>query len=179
MEATILLVLWEIIILGLLLPPQKIDIFQFTKRIIISTKPQWWSTLYTNKIILNRIDLEKINTYASDKLNIYYGFCKLDQIFSDPKSQLLKNWPPSAFKNIFTIVSSQSISHEDSNELYPELTSNKMAQIWNNLQLNNAKSIADVRASALEWYRKNLQNWHVIFKFYSISSTLMLLPTGL
>ena len=27
-----------------------------------------------------------------------------------------------------------------------------MAQIWNNLQLNNAKSIADVRASALEWY---------------------------
>ena len=41
---------------------------------------------------------------------------------------------------------------------HPELTSNKMAQIWNNLQLNNAKSIADVRASALEWYRTNLQN---------------------
>ena len=38
------------------------------------------------------------------------------------------------------------------------LTSNKMAQIWNNLQLNNAKSIVDVRASALEWYRTNLQN---------------------
>ena len=37
-------------------------------------------------------------------------------------------------------------------------TSNKMAQIWNNLQLNNAKSIADVRASALEWYRTNFQN---------------------
>ena len=34
-----------------------------------------------------------------------------------------------------------------------------MAQIWNNLQLNNAKSIADVRASALEWYRTNYQNW--------------------
>ena len=33
-----------------------------------------------------------------------------------------------------------------------------MAQIWNNLQLNNAKSIADVTASALEWYRTNLQN---------------------
>ena len=29
--------------------------------------------------------------------------------------------------------------------------SNKMAQIWNNLKLNNAKSITDVRASALEW----------------------------
>ena len=115
MEATILLVLWEIIILGLLLPPQKIDIFQFTKRIIISTKPQWWSTLYINKIILNRIDLEKINTYALDKLNMYILWiekqvCKLDQIFPDPKSQLLKNWPPSAFKNIFTIVSSQSMS---------------------------------------------------------------------
>ena len=41
---------------------------------------------------------------------------------------------------------------------HPELTSNKMAQIWNNLQLNNAKSIVDVRASALEWYRTNLQN---------------------
>ena len=41
---------------------------------------------------------------------------------------------------------------------HPELTSNKMAQIWNNLQLYNAKSIADVRASALEWYRTNLQN---------------------
>ena len=41
---------------------------------------------------------------------------------------------------------------------HPELTSNKMAQIWNNLQLNNAKSIADVRASALEWYRTNLQD---------------------
>ena len=33
---------------------------------------------------------------------------------------------------------------------HPELTSNKMAQIWNNLKLNNAKSIAGVRASALE-----------------------------
>ena len=33
---------------------------------------------------------------------------------------------------------------------HPELTSNKMAQIWNKLQLNNAKSIVDVRASALE-----------------------------
>ena len=41
---------------------------------------------------------------------------------------------------------------------HPELTSNKMAQIWNNLKLNNAKSITDVRASALEWYRQNLQN---------------------
>ena len=44
---------------------------------------------------------------------------------------------------------------------HPELTSNKMAQIWNLLKLNNAKSIACVRASALEWYRnnqKNLQN---------------------
>ena len=36
-----------------------------------------------------------------------------------------------------------------------ELSSNKMAQIWNNLKMNNAKSIACVRASALEWYRKN------------------------
>ena len=41
---------------------------------------------------------------------------------------------------------------------HPELTSNKMAQIWNNLKLNNAKSIAGVRASALEWYWQNLQN---------------------
>ena len=38
---------------------------------------------------------------------------------------------------------------------HPELTSNKMAQIWNNLKLNNAKSIACFRASVLEWYRKN------------------------
>ena len=47
---------------------------------------------------------------------------------------------------------------------HPELTSNKMAQIWNFLNLNNAKSIACVRASALEWYRnnqKNLWNWLV------------------
>ena len=41
---------------------------------------------------------------------------------------------------------------------HPELTSNKMAQIWNYLKLNNAKSIACVRASALEWYRKNPQS---------------------
>ena len=41
---------------------------------------------------------------------------------------------------------------------HPELTLNNMAQIWNNLQLNNAKSIADVRASALKWYRTNLQD---------------------
>ena len=41
---------------------------------------------------------------------------------------------------------------------HPELTSNKMAQIWNNLKLNNAKSIACVIASALEWYRKNPQS---------------------
>jgi hypothetical protein len=38
---------------------------------------------------------------------------------------------------------------------HPEQTAKKMAQIWNNLKLNNAKSIACVRASALEWYRKN------------------------
>ena len=53
---------------------------------------------------------------------------------------------------------------------HPELTSNKMAQIWNNLQLNNAKSIADVRASALEWYRTNLQDWLLWYLTYSISS---------
>ena len=41
---------------------------------------------------------------------------------------------------------------------HPELTSNKMAQIWNFLNLNNAKSIAYVRASALEWYRNNQKN---------------------
>ena len=33
-----------------------------------------------------------------------------------------------------------------------------LAKIWNNLKLHNAKSIAGVRASALEWYRQNLQN---------------------
>ena len=38
---------------------------------------------------------------------------------------------------------------------HPELTANKMARIWNNLKLNNAESIACVRACALEWYRKN------------------------
>ena len=37
---------------------------------------------------------------------------------------------------------------------HPELTSNKMAQIWNYLKLNNAKSIACV----IEWYRKNPQS---------------------
>jgi len=41
---------------------------------------------------------------------------------------------------------------------HPELTSNTMAQIWNLLKLNNAKSIACVRASALEWYRNNQKN---------------------
>ena len=41
---------------------------------------------------------------------------------------------------------------------HPELTSNKMAQIWNFLNLNNAKSIACVRASALEWYQNNQKN---------------------
>ena len=41
---------------------------------------------------------------------------------------------------------------------HPELTSNKMAQIWNNLKLHNAKSIPGVRASALEWYWQNLQS---------------------
>ena len=39
-----------------------------------------------------------------------------------------------------------------------EITSNKVAQIWNNLKLNNAKSIACVRASALVWYWKNPQS---------------------
>ena len=38
---------------------------------------------------------------------------------------------------------------------HPELTANKMAQIWNNLILKNAKSIAFVRASAFKWYWKN------------------------
>ena len=41
---------------------------------------------------------------------------------------------------------------------HPELTSNKMAQIWNDLKLNNAKSITCVRASAREWYQKNQKN---------------------
>ena len=39
-----------------------------------------------------------------------------------------------------------------------KLNSNKMAQIWNNLKLNNSKSIAWVRASALVWYWKNPQS---------------------
>ena len=38
---------------------------------------------------------------------------------------------------------------------HPELTSNKMAQIWNNLNLSNSKSIACTRASALKWYQNN------------------------
>ena len=57
------------------------------------------------------------------------------------------------------------------------MTSNKMAQIGNNLKLNNAKSIACVRASALEWYRKNPQKLtHVIF--HSILFFFLLLLTG-
>ena len=38
---------------------------------------------------------------------------------------------------------------------HPELTSNKMAQIWNNLNLSKAKSIACTKTSALKWYQKN------------------------
>ena len=38
---------------------------------------------------------------------------------------------------------------------HTELTANKMAQIWNNMNLSNAKSIACTRASALKWYQKN------------------------
>ena len=38
---------------------------------------------------------------------------------------------------------------------HPELTSNKMAQIWNNLKLNNAKSLGQVKALACDWYKKN------------------------
>ena len=40
---------------------------------------------------------------------------------------------------------------------HPELTSNKMAQIWNNLNLSNAKSITCTRTCALKWYQKNLK----------------------
>ena len=42
---------------------------------------------------------------------------------------------------------------------YPELTANKMAQVWNNMNLSNAKSLACTiyRASALKWYQKNLK----------------------
>jgi hypothetical protein len=38
---------------------------------------------------------------------------------------------------------------------HPELTANKMAQIWNNMNLSNAKSIACTKTSALKWYQKN------------------------
>ena len=41
---------------------------------------------------------------------------------------------------------------------HPQLTSNKMAQIWNNLNLSNSKSIACTRASsAIKWYQNNLK----------------------
>ena len=38
---------------------------------------------------------------------------------------------------------------------HPELTANKMAKIWNNMNLSNAKSIACTRAFAFKWYQKN------------------------
>jgi hypothetical protein len=38
---------------------------------------------------------------------------------------------------------------------HPELTTNKMVQIWNKLNLSNAKCIMCTKASALKWYRKN------------------------
>ena len=69
----------------------------------------------------------------------------------------------------FYIVQWQTMS---THTRHPELTANKIAQIWNNLKLNNAKSIDCVRASALEWYRKNQKIWliidvilHILFYF--------------
>jgi hypothetical protein len=38
---------------------------------------------------------------------------------------------------------------------HPELTSNKMAQIWNTFDLSNSKSIACTRASVIKWYQNN------------------------
>ena len=38
---------------------------------------------------------------------------------------------------------------------YPEVAANKLAQIWNILDLSSIKSLSGVRAAAREWCRKN------------------------
>ena len=65
---------------------------------------------------------------------------------------------------------------------HPELTSNKMAQIWNNLNLSNSKSIAVL--SAIKWYQDNpkISNrliMDVILLIFYYLSSLMLLLKGL
>ena len=113
----------------------------------------------------------------------------------DQMKQLLDQWPmssrsiPTLFwtsrKDMDTLgfIFEKKLSIRDNRSKYndklcqpvpghPELTSNKMAQIWNNLKLNNAKSIACVRASALEWYRENPKSWlmwYFILFYFSFS----------
>ena len=53
---------------------------------------------------------------------------------------------------------------------HPGLIANKMAQIWNNMNLSNAKSLACTRASAHKWYLKNpkISIWLIVGVIFHI-----------
>ena len=38
---------------------------------------------------------------------------------------------------------------------HPELAANKLAQVWNLMNLSNAKTLASAKVSAREWYKQN------------------------
>ena len=38
---------------------------------------------------------------------------------------------------------------------HPQAASNKLAQVWNEMNLSNAKTLGNVKSLAKEWHRKN------------------------
>ena len=38
---------------------------------------------------------------------------------------------------------------------HPELAANKLAQVWNLMNLSTAKTLGQVKAFACDWYKKN------------------------
>ena len=61
-----------------------------------------------------------------------------------------------SFGSYFDSNSSDKLSHPVPG--YPEVAANKLAQIWNIMNLNNAKTLGSARNLAKQWYKDSGRN---------------------
>ena len=62
------------------------------------------------------------------------------------------------FENRYSLKNTRSVTSTNLCQPvpgHPEVAANKLAQIWNALNLGNAKTLSCVKASAREWYKQN------------------------
>ena len=62
------------------------------------------------------------------------------------------------FQNQLSEKSTQSASHNKLRQPvpgYPESAANKLAQVWNAMNLSNAKSLGQAKSLAHQWYKNS------------------------